>query len=242
MKKLKTTPYRSRWMLATTILSAVSATMCYIGQFVRVWVNDYYDRLLDQQSAANPGLSLFDLPAYKLQLQFNDEFTYWMLIPIFTAFLSVLLFMVVAIRDQYRLTPLRGAIAYLLIALSIAVSGCTYLTALANDSLADAATALLYTFPFLMIPVLFVALLFLNISGGVVTLPSMFSPYIGIPLFLNLFTLCFGPFAGGNYDVYDPGGIVETWMMTIFMGLTVLLMIFDTVRYRHALFKAQDAA
>lgn len=89
-----------------------------------------------------------------------------------------------------------------------------------------------------MAVLLLVLLVILRISDWPVSAPSpMLSPWVGIPGYLATFFWCSMPFAGGAYDVHDPGGALETLIMTFSLGVTVLLMIVDTALYRHTLKK-----
>lgn len=234
-------PFRYRWMLATTIVATLAAAVCYAGQFVRVHVNEHYDLLRAQQKEMYPDLFSTDLPAYELQTQFNKDFTYWMLIPVIIAFLAIVLYMMVAIREQFRLRRTSAVITYLLIAITVLLPGISYVSMLFFPD-ADFLLPFAYMGSFLAVPVLFILLIVLRCVSWPVTAPSlMLSPWVGIPGYMALFVLCAGPFAAGAYDVNDPGGVVETTLMTFLLGATVLLMIFDTVLYHHALKKQQKS-
>ena len=71
MSHLKSRPFRYRWMLVTTIIAAVSAAVCYIGQFVRIRMNAYYNALADGQEAIRPELNFREHPAHDLKSRFN---------------------------------------------------------------------------------------------------------------------------------------------------------------------------
>lgn len=234
------TSFRCHWMTVTTILAVVFSALCYIGQIVRTRVNEYYELLEDQQKEEYPDLFSTELPAYKMQTQFNEEFSYWMMIPIFLAFLAILLFMIVAIWEQYHLNRIRGTITYLLLAVTLAIPGIGFIGMFAFNWGTNA-YVLMLSGSTVMGVVLLLLLIILRISNWPVTAPSpMLSPWIGIPGYIATFFWCSMPFAGGGYDVYDPGGVVETLIMTFFLGATVLLMIVDTALYRRTLKKQQN--
>ncbi|HIR52256.1 MAG TPA: hypothetical protein IAB39_02470 [Candidatus Onthovicinus excrementipullorum] len=241
MSQLKSRPFRYRWMLVTTIIAAVSAAVCYIGQFVRIRMNAYYNALADGQEAIKPELNFWEHPAYELKSRFNEYFSYWMMIPIFVAFLAILLFLVVSAWEQYSLTRLGGGVFYGVMAVALLIPAACYAGAMINYKY-TILVAVLFGMPFLMIGVLFMSLLAVRVVRQRKPASAMFSPWIGVPGYIALFVLCFGPFAAGNYSATDPGGLVETWLMTILMGMTVLLMIVDTALYHHTLKRRQSAA
>ena len=202
MSQLKSRPFRYRWMLVTTIIAAVSAAVCYIGQFVRIRMNAYYNALADGQEA---------------------------------------IFLVVSAWEQYSLTRLGGGVFYGVMAVALLIPAACYAGAMINYKY-TILVAVLFGMPFLMIGVLFMSLLAVRVVRQRKPASAMFSPWIGVPGYIALFVLCFGPFAAGNYSATDPGGLVETWLMTILMGMTVLLMIVDTALYHHTLKRRQSAA
>lgn len=228
--------FRCRWMTVTTILAVVFSALCYIGQIVRTRVNEYYELLEDQQKEEYPDLFSTELPAYKMQTQFNEEFSYWMMIPIFLAFLAILLFMIVSIREQYHLNRIRGTVTYLFLTLALVIPGCGFIGIFTLKG--TEAYVLMLFGSIAMAVLLLVLLVILRISDWPVSAPSpMLSPWVGIPGYLATFFWCSMPFAGGAYDVHDPGGVLETLIMTFSLGATVLLMIVDTALYRHTLKK-----
>lgn len=222
-------------MTVTTIFAVVFSALCYIGQIARIRVNEYYELLEDQQKEEYPDLFSTELPAYKMQTQFNEEFSYWMMIPIFLAFLAILLFMIVAIWEQYHLNRIRGTITYLLLTVTLVIPGTGFIGMLAFKWGTNA-YVLMLSGSIVMGVILLILLIILRISDWPASAPSpMLSPWIGIPGYIATFFWCSIPFASGAYDVYDPGGVVEALIMTVFLGVTVLLMIADTALYRHML-------
>ena len=139
-----------------------------------------------------------------------------------------------AVREQYALTRFGGVLLYGLTASAIVLPAACYVGVMVNANY-TALAAVLYTLPFLMIVVLFLTLLALRLARQKKPVSIMLSPWVGIPGYLTLFVLCFGPFAAGDYGVSAPGGPAETWLMTAALALTVLFMGMDTVLYRRAL-------
>lgn len=149
--------------------------------------------------------------------------------------------MVVAIREQFRLRRTSAVITYLLIAITVLFPGISYISMLFLPDV-NILLPFAYLGSFLAVPVLFILLIVLRCVSWPVTAPSlMLSPWVGIPGYMALFVLCAGPFAAGAYDVNDPGGVVETTLMTFLLGATVLLMILDTALYHHTLKKQQKS-
>lgn len=241
MPHLSKLPSRYRWMQATTIIAILAAIGDSVCQSMHTRYRTNLWQNLDELQAAHPGIyPIFDIPGYSEQLDqlnhFEKVLSCWMLFLTLISFLSILLFFVFAMRDQFRLTHIRGGIAYTLIALSILLPAVVFVGRMISKN--ESLTTISHAVPIAMALIQLIMLVVLFYTGWPSKAPSpMFSPWIGIPGYIALFFL-------GAPRYVDISGFIssssEEGLAQIFaflQGVTVFLMAVDTAIYRIALWR-----
>lgn len=241
MPHLSKLPSRYRWMQATTIIALLAAIADSVCQSMHTRYRTNLWQNLDELQATHPGIyPIFDIPGYSEQLDqlnhFEKVLSCWMLLLTLISFLSILLFFVFAMRDQFRLTHIRGGIAYTLIALSILLPAVVFVGRVISKN--ESLTTISHAVPIAMALIQLIMLVVLFYTDWPSNAPSpMFSPWIGIPGYIALFFL-------GAPRYVDISGFIssssEEGLAQIFaflQGVTVFLMAVDTAIYRIALWR-----
>lgn len=234
-------PSRYRWMQATAIIAILAAIVDFACQSMHTRYRTNLWQNLDELQAAHPGIyPIFDIPGYSEQLDqlnhFEKVLSCWMLLLTLISFLSILLFFVFAMRDQFRLTHIRGGVAYTLSALSILLTAAVFVGRIISKN--ELLTTLSHAVPIAMALIQLVMLVVLFYTDWPSKAPSpMFSPWVGIPGYLALFFL-------GAPRYVDISGFISSsseegfaQIFAFLQGVTVCLMAVDTVIYRIALWR-----
>ena len=237
MSQLHKTPFRYRWMLATTIVATLAAIAGSAGHKLYTCYRTALWNQLDVLQAEHPNtFPVFDIPGYSEGLDqlhhLEEVLTRCMLAVILIGFLATLLFFVVAMREQYRLTRARGAIVYTLIGLSILLPAVSYIKMTFSERELSVNFTLILIASILIPLVLLVVLQYA--SWPPKALSPMFSPWIGVPGYLAPFAL----WAPSYMDIGDSWSLSAPTLsecFAIFQWATVCLMIVDVVVYRVAL-------
>lgn len=152
------------------------------------------------------------------------------------SFLSILLFFVFAMRDQFRLTHIRGGVAYTLTALSILLPAAVFIGRVISKN--ESLTTISQAIPITMALIQLIMLVVLFYTGWPSKAPSpMFSPWVGIPGYIALFFLGAPRYVDISGFISSSGEEGLAQIFAFLQGVTVFLMAVDTAIYRIALWR-----